>query len=271
MSEQLAFDLTKTEPSAWETIYAAACAAVDLNTRAGFADFTTGRDAVTVDHADTERIVLTTDNRWAASAIRTALRRSGAAVEADPGNESTTVTVCAISEDQGTTQVETHLAEERDQHGRTILLLDGPDGTVEQQCGAGGHNDLIVHAQHPFPSSARINCPRHGDGCWIRSDWPWSQRTVRSCVRSVVTEAGYTWQIDSEATTRMHDIYLRNVHQHRPSAAAPTFRLDAEPPARPAAPIGPAEASPPRPPACDPRPPVPRVVDVIRDVADYAT
>lgn len=264
MATQLAFPEEEESASGVDALYAAACAAVDLNTHPGFADFTIGRDAVTVDHADAERVVLTTDNRWAASAIRTELRRSGAAVEADLDNESTTVTVWAVGEDRGTAEVETHLAEERDQYGRTVLLLDGPDGTVEQQCGAGGHNDLIVHAQHPFPGSARINCPRHGDGCWIRSDWPWSQRTVRSCVKSVVTDAGYTWQVDPEAEVRMREIYMLHVHRARPSGSAPVFRLAAAPAVQ-----TPSQTSSTRAPSPQLPVSIPRQVDVIRDLADF--
>lgn len=268
MAEQMTFELGEPEPSSWKTIYVAACAAVDLTIRPGFADFTAGPTAITTERAGAERIVLTTDNRWAASAIRTALRRSGAAVEADPDNKTNSVTTWAISQGDDATSPETHFTEERDAYGRTVLLLDGPHGTVEQRCGSGGHNDLIVHAQHPFPSSARIDCPRHGDGCWIRSDWPWAQRTVRSCVRTVVTEAGYTWQIDPEATTRMHDIYVRHVHHCRPGSSAPAFRLDAAQPVL-AAPLKRVEANPPQPLGGESRP-APRVVDVIRDVADYA-
>lgn len=264
MATQLAFPDEEEAASGVDVLYAAACAAVDLNTHPGFADFTIGRDAVTVDHADAERVVLATDNRWAASAIRTALRRSGAAVEADLGNESTTVTVWAVSEDRGTAEVETHLAEERDQYGRTVLLLDGPDGTVEQQCGAGGHNDLIVHAQHPFPGSTRINCPRHGDGCWIRSDWPRSQRTVRSCIKSVVTDAGYRWQVDPEAEDRMREIYMLHVYRVRPSGSAPAFRLAAAPAVQAPAQMTATRVRPPRASAS-----IPRQVDVIRDLADF--
>ncbi|GGX40907.1 hypothetical protein [Streptomyces noursei] len=264
MAVQLAFQVEEEADSCVDAIHAAACAAVDLTARPGFADFTAGPTAITVEHADAARIVLTTDDRWAASAIRTALRRSGAAVEADPGNETTTVTVWAVGEDHDAPQAETLLTEERDEYGRTILLLDGPDGTVEQQCGAGGHNDLIVHAQHPFPSSARIDCPRHGNGCWIRSDWPWSQRTVRSCVKSVVTETGYTWQVAPEAEVRMRDIYLLHVHRTRLTGSAPAFRLAAAPAVQ-----APSQTS--AAPVPSPQPPVsiPRQVDVIRDLADF--
>lgn len=261
---QLAFQDEEEAASGVDAIHVAACAAVDLTTRPGFADFTAGPTAITVDHADAERIVLTTDNRWAASAIRTALRQSGAAVDADPGNQTTTVTVWAVSENHDTPEVETLLTEERDEHGRTTLLLDGPDGTVEQQCGSGGHNDLIVHAQHPFPSSARIDCPRHGDGCWIRSDWPWSQRTVRSCVRSVVTDSGYTWQVDPEAEVRMRDIYMLQVLRTRPSGSAPAFRLAAAPAAQ-----VPSQTSATRVSSPQASVSIPRQVDVIRDLADF--
>lgn len=264
MAIQLAFPDEEEATSGVDAIYAAACAAVDLTTRPGLADFTAGPTAITVDHTDAERIVLTTDNRWAASAIRTALRQSGAAVDADHGNETATVTVWAVSENRHTPEAETRLTEERDEHGRTILLLDGPDGTVEQQCGAGGHNDLIVHAQHPFPGSARIDCPRHGDGCWIRSDWPWSQRTVRSCIKSVVTAVGYTWQVDAEAEVRMSDIYMLHVLRTRPCGSAPAFRLAAAPAAQVPSQTTAVRASSPQTSAS-----IPRQVDVIRDLADF--
>lgn len=263
MTQQSAFDLTETEPPAWELVYDAAKAAVDLTTRPGFADFTAGPSAVTVEHTDGERIVLTTDNRWAASAIRTALHRSGAAVEADRSNETTTVTVWAINQGDGTTSAEARFTEERDEHGRTILLLDGPAGAVEQQCGSGGHNNLIVHAHHPFPSSARTDCPRHGEGCWIRSDWPYSQWTARSYVKSVVTETGYAWKVGPEAKARMYDIYLRHVHRTNPGAKAPTFRLQTAQPIHP----GTQTEAIPTPSEAGPMT-SPRVVDVIRDVAD---
>lgn len=264
MAVQLAFQVEGEAASGVDVIHAAACAAVDLTTRPGFADFTAGPTAITVEHADAKRIVLATDNRWAASAIRTTLRRSGAAVEADQDNETTTVTVWAVSEGHDTLQAETLLTEERDEYGRTILLLDGPDGTVEQQCGAGGHNDLIVHAQHPFPSSARIDCPRHGEGCWIRSDWPWSQRTVRSCIKSVVTDAGCTWQVDPEAEVRMSDIYLLHIHRTRLTGSAPAFRLAAAPAVQ-----APAQTASTRVPSTQPPVSTPRQVDVIRDLADF--
>ncbi|MFK0222253.1 hypothetical protein ACIQWN_29185 [Streptomyces vinaceus] len=263
MATQLAFQEEGATPGV-DAIHAAACAAVDLTARPGFADFTAGPPAITVEHVDAKRIVLTTDNRWAASAIRTALRRSGAAVEADPDNESTTITVWAVGEDRTMPQAETLLTEERDEYGRTVLVLDGPDGTVEQQCGAGGHNDLIVHARHPFPSSARIDCPRHGDGCWIRSDWPWSQRTVRSCVKSVVTHTGYTWQVAPEAEVHMRDIYMLHVHRTRLAGSAPTFRLATTPAVQVTSRTASTQVPSPQPAAS-----IPRQVDVIRDLADF--
>ncbi|MET7975699.1 hypothetical protein ABZW44_22190 [Streptomyces mirabilis] len=221
MAIQLEFQDAEEGQSALDMLHVAALAAVDLERHPGFATFTTG--AVAVKQTAAERIEITTDNQWAASAIRTALRRSGCAVEADRGNVTSIVAVWAIGESSDDMQAETKLVEERDEHGRTILLLEGPDGTVEQQCGSGGHNDLIVHARHPFAGSARIECPRHGAGCWIRSDWPWKQRTVRSCIKSVVTDTGYAWQVAPEAEVRMRDIYRLHIHRTRRTGLAPTF------------------------------------------------
>lgn len=262
MSVQLEFQAAGETGSTQEAVLAAARAAIDLDRFPGFAEFTDG--AVTVEEADSHRIVLATDNRWAATAIRTALRQSGYAVEADRGNETTIVTVWAIGEADGESQPDLQLSEERDQHGRTTYLLEGPDGTVEQQCGSGGHNDMIVHARHPFPGSARAECARHGAGCWIRSDWPWEKRAVRSCIRSVLTDAGSAWQASPEAESRMRELYLQYAHQTRRTSSAPAFHLPGPSAVQAPTPTPAKRMAPPRPAS-----PAPRQVDVIRDLSDF--
>lgn len=262
MPIQLEFQEAAGEQSAIDVVCAVALAAVDLDRHPGYAEFTAGD--VTVERSDAERIVLSTDNRWAASAIRATLRRAGYAVEADRGNETTTVTVWATSASEDESQPELNLANERDDYGRTTFLLEGPDGTVEQQCGSGGHNDLIVHARHPFPGSVRSECARHGAGCWIRSDWPWEKRTVRSGIQSVVAEAGSAWKVSSEAESLMRDIYLRHIHLTRRTGSAPAFHLAKAPTAKTLASTVTTRKISPQPAA-----PVPRQVDVIRDLSDF--
>jgi len=243
-----------------EDVLAAAQAAIDIDRFPGFAEFTSG--VVTVTQADGERIVMTTDNRWAATAIRTALRRAGYAVEGDSTNETTTVTVWATSESGDEAQPSLELTEERDQYGRTVFLLEGPVGTVEQRCGSGGHNELIVHALHPFSGAARVRCSRHSDGCWQRADWPLEAR-VRHLFQSVMRESGSAWSVSPEASEGMRSLYMRHVHQSVPGSSLPGFRVFAPAPHVPA----PRNEEP-----SDRRVTTPAhywVVDVIPDLADF--
>lgn len=210
--EQLAF-LVAAENGP-NIVLNAARAAVDLKRRPGYAEFTSG--LVTIERADDDRVELLADNRWAASAIRTALLDAGYAIDADPGNESATVVAWLIKDEQASLQppeIELTQRPNRERLGGEFLL-EGPDGAVEQQFGTSGHNDLIVHSRHPFPGGARTECDEHGSHCWRRSSWPLGDR-VRHLLSSAITENGEAWQIPAEAERRMWQLYLRYVHQSR--------------------------------------------------------
>ncbi|WP_438489601.1 hypothetical protein [Streptomyces sp. S186] len=261
MSVQLEFRAIEETESAVDEILTAARAAIDLNRFPGFAEFTSG--IVTIEQADSDRIVLATDNRWSATAIRTALRRAGHAVEGDRRNETTTVAVWATSESYDATQPELQLTEGHDEYGRSVFRLEGPDGMVEQQCGSGAHNELIVHARHPFPGAAHVECDRHGNDCWRRADWPLDDR-IRRFIRAVLTDSGSAWQTSPEAEQRMHSFYVRHVHQTRPGASLPEFRVAIPPVAQVPVPAATSRTVP-----RQPTVPAPRQVDVIRDLADF--
>lgn len=191
-------------------ICAEASAAVDPDRFPGFSVFTSG--SVTVAHADHETITLVTDGRWAASAVRATLRQAGYAVEADPDNETATVTIWLVGELINGARPDFRVASETDRYGRTTFLLECDGGAVEQQCGAGGHNELTVHARKPFPGAARVHCPRHGGACWQRSDWPLAER-VRPLIRTVTTDTGRSLEMTPEARDRMQSLYLRHAHR----------------------------------------------------------
>lgn len=259
--EQLAFPVTAVAEAGVDAVVVIARAAVSLDLHPGYAAFTTGK--IAVKRADAERIVLRTDSPWAASAIRTRLLGAGCAVEGDPAHEATTVAVWPTGHSSDTDLPALPLTEEQDAHGRTTVLLDGPHGTVEQQLGNGGHNDLIVHARHPFPSAVRTDrCARHGD-CWMRSQsWPHAS-SPRRHIHTVVTDVGYRWDVTAEAGKAMRAVYLEHVHQTRPDRELSIFRV-----------VLPALTVAETPHTDDSSPvaiaPALRVADVIRDLADYA-
>lgn len=212
MSVQLALDESE-DLSAAEGLLRIARASIDLNSFPGYAEFTDG--TVLLEHADGQRVVLAVDNRWAASAIRAALLDAGYAVDADPGNETTTVTAWIVNEYNPRPLPELHLGEQqRTQFGSTFII-DGPDGTVEQQCGPSGYNDLAAHARHPFPGASRTDCPRHEGDCWQRSWWPLSER-VRHLIRNVISGEQSAWRMTSEGELRMRQLYQEYIHQTRP-------------------------------------------------------
>lgn len=257
--QQLALPLGASEESVIDTVLSIARNAVDLERHPGYAAFTDGK--VTIDRADDERIILSTDNPWACNAIRTRLLAAGCAVEGDPAHEKTTVTVWPTAQRDDAELPEAAPTEERDQHGQLTVVLNGPHGTVEQQIGSGGHNDLIAHAQHPFPGAVRTTlCVRHGD-CWMRSQWPRGAEPRRH-IRSVITDTGYGWDVTPEAGQAMQNVYLRHIHQTRPGDTPPAYRV-----ALPAQPVPGAVAS--KSSASVPVVSAPRLVDAIRDLADY--
>lgn len=235
------------DQTAIDTIVSIARDAVDLNRRPGYAAFTSGN--VTIEQVNGERIVLETDSPWAASAIRRKLLDAGCAVEGDPAHEATTVTAWATAKSDDTKLPEVTQTQVRDKHGRAIVLFDGPHGMVEQQVGSGGHNDLIVHAQHPFPGAVRTTlCARHGD-CWMRSQWTLAAEPRRH-IRTVLTDTGYAWDITPAAGQAMRALYLEHIHQTRPGDAPVAFRV-----ALPSQLV--AEAASPQP------------IEAIRDISDY--
>lgn len=257
--QQLALPLGTPKDSAIDTVVSIARNAVDLERHPGYAAFTNGK--VTVERADNERITLATDSPWACNAIRTHLLDAGCAVEGDPAHEKTTVTVWPTAECDDAELPEVASAEERDQHGQLTVVLDGPHGTVEQQVGSGGHNDLIVHARHPFPGAVRTDlCVRHGS-CWMRSQWPLAAEPRRH-IRSVITDTGYGWDVTPEAEQAMRIVYLQRIHQTRPGDTAPAYRVNL--PAQFTQGVVASESSAPALAAS-----TPRLVDAIRDLADY--
>lgn len=259
-AQQPALPLFSPEEPAIDVVVSIARDAVDLERRPGFAAFTNGK--VTVERADSERIVLAVDNPWAASAIRRSLLDAGGAVEGDPAHMATIVTVWPTSQRDDTELPAVAQAEERDEYGQMAVVLDGPNGTVEQQVGSGGHNDLIVHARHPFPSAVRsMKCRRHGE-CWMRSQ-PWRLADEpRRHIRTIISDTGYAWDVTSAAAQAMRALYLEYVHQTRPGDTGAAFRLIA--PIRATAnytlkPAVPAQAA----------AVAPAMVNAIRDIADY--
>ncbi|MFE2639515.1 hypothetical protein ACFXKF_32935 [Streptomyces scopuliridis] len=187
--------------------------AVDVSRFPGYTAFTSGVVHLEADLAD--RVTLRTDNRWAASAIRRALLDAGHAVEGDIAHEAVTVVVHAISHDSSWPVPALPVVEHFDAYERSTYRIDGPDGTIEQQCGYGGHNDLIVHSDHPFPSSVRVPCNWHGSACWMRSRWP-HRSGARHLIRSVFLVTGPVWELSEDAERRLRDVYALHVHQTRP-------------------------------------------------------
>ncbi|OEV09249.1 hypothetical protein [Streptomyces nanshensis] len=201
-------------------VIALARAAVDPDSFPGFSEFTSSD--VALQHSTQKTVTVATDNRWAATAMRTALRRSGCAVEGDANNQTTSATVWAISHTLAAPHPELRAEQETDPRGWSIFLLHGPHGVIEQQCGVGGHSDLIAHAQHPFPGAARCACQRHGPMCWQRSDWP-AEARVRRFIDLTHTQDGPAWRLSTQARQRMRALYISSIHQARPTTSSATF------------------------------------------------
>lgn len=206
-----------TAPSTPADIVRLASEAINLDRKPGYRAFTNG--IVTPSHNEDGHLVIATDNRWAASAIRSRLRQAGCAVEGDPLNESVTVTVWPIGR-RNNTELPVLQMTERQEAAGTVLVLEGPDGAVEQQCGSGGHNDLIVHARHPFRGAASVSCDQHAGTCWSRSNWPW-RLDVRRFVSQSYEANGFHWRPNPKAVWRMRSIYQVYIHQTRAPALGP--------------------------------------------------
>ncbi|MFD5910280.1 hypothetical protein ACFWHL_16335 [Streptomyces massasporeus] len=161
-------------------------------------------------------MTLAADTRWAASAIRTALLDTGHAIDADPVNESTTVTVWAVRHADTVTAPLLDIADEASDPTQPGFLLHGPSGCVEQQCGAGDHNHLIAHADHPFPGSARGACDRHGGSCWRRWSWPLAERARHLLASSYTVTGTAVWRLTPKAEQQMRALYLTYIHSTRP-------------------------------------------------------
>lgn len=216
MTMQLEFPVTLSppEPPWWGAAVSLSRHAVDASCFPGYTVFTSG--SVQVGCHDERRLELHTDNRWAASAIRTALFDAGYATDGDPNNESKAVVVWNVHEAQTATMPNLEVDDQSGEPYRPGFFLHGPDGCVEQQCGAAGHNELIAHAGHPFPGSARGVCEHHGDMCWRRWSWPLTER-VRHLLTPARTEAGSAyWALPEQAQQRMRHLYLSYIHATRP-------------------------------------------------------
>lgn len=187
--------------------------AVDVSSFPGYTAFTSG--AVSLEEALADRVTLRTDNRWAASAIRRALLDAGHAVEGDVAHEAVTVVVHAISHDSSRPVPALPVVEHFDAYERSTFRVDGPDGTIEQQCGHGGHSDLIVHSDHPFSGSVRVPCALHDSACWLRSQWP-HRSGARHLIRNVFLGTGPVWELSEGAERRLRDVYALHVHHTRP-------------------------------------------------------
>ncbi|MFD9690364.1 hypothetical protein ACFXPX_38525 [Kitasatospora sp. NPDC059146] len=203
-------------------ITALAHAALDLERHPGFRHFTTG--LVTGRAGPSGHWTLTTDHEAAAGAVTTALHRHGYAVEHDRPGGSREVTVWPVHAARWSPLPALTLHEEIRVHrgvelGSGTWVLDGPLGTVEQQYGSGGHNDLLVHALHPFGFAARWTaCPRHPGGCWLRTDW---RLPVRA--RSLLTPAPICGrpQPTPQLAVRLRTLYRMHVHATAPLSALP--------------------------------------------------
>lgn len=197
-------------------LQAAALRAVDLGRHPGYAAFTTG--TVTVGPASGARVTLTTDNPWAANAIRTAFLQADHAVEGDVAHTSTAVIVWAVSHRSDRAEAAVQITEHLDRYERSTFRAEGPDGSAEQQCGHGGHSDLILHARHPFPAAVLAPCGRHGAACWQRSRWPW-RSGARHLVQQVLTDTGPCWQLGPAGEQRLRQLYVQHIHATAPKPA----------------------------------------------------
>lgn len=196
------------------TITDIARSAVDLQRRPGYATFTTGR--IEADPGENGRWILRTDCGTAASAVRGALRDHGYATERDEEDIGSTVTVWPVHRAPFSPLPPLSLREEVRVHrgvelGSGTWVLEGPHGRVEQQYGSGGHNDLSVHAAHPF-AGARWNprCAVHPAGCWWWGEWPLPVRARRFIVAgpSMLDRPVATAQL----AVRLRTLYRMYVH-----------------------------------------------------------
>jgi hypothetical protein len=202
------------EPPWWHKTVRLARHAVDVHRIPGYTVFTNG--LIQVGYHDEHRLDMNPDTPWTANAIRTALLDTGLAVDGDPTNETTTVVVWKIHHAQAATVPDLEADDQTADPHRPGFFLRGPDGSVEQQCGAAGHNELIAHAGHPFPGSSRGACEQHGDMCWRRWAWPHAER-VRHLLTSARTETGSAyWALSNQAAQRMRHLYGTYIHATRP-------------------------------------------------------
>ncbi|MFJ5120895.1 hypothetical protein [Kitasatospora sp. NPDC088548] len=200
------------------TITATARDAVDLRRRPGYAAFTSGQ--VEAGPGEHGRWVLRTDCGPAASAVRTALRDRGYATERDEDGAGSAVTVWPVHRAPFSALPPLSLREEVRVHrgvelGSGTWVLEGPLGRVEQQYGSGGHNDLAVHAAHPFPRAGwSTRCAVHPAGCWWRGEWRLPVRARRFIVAgpSVLERPVATGRL----ALRLRVLYRMHVHDTAP-------------------------------------------------------
>ncbi|MER5638254.1 hypothetical protein ABT095_14995 [Kitasatospora sp. NPDC002227] len=200
------------------TITDIARSAVDLRRRPGYAAFTTGR--IEAGPCEDGRWILRTDCGPAASAVRTALRDRGYATERDEGGAGSTVTVWPVRRAPFSVLPRLSLREEVRVHrgvelGSGTWVLEGPLGRVEQQYGRGGHNDLAVHAGHPFVGAGwSTGCAVHPAGCWWRGEWRLPVRARRFIVAgpSVPDRPVATARL----AVRLRVLYRMHVHDTAP-------------------------------------------------------
>ncbi|MEU3529175.1 hypothetical protein AB0E62_35895 [Streptomyces sp. NPDC038707] len=183
--------------------------AISLDRSPGYTAFTTGQ--LTIDSVSDTAMALVTDSPWAANAMRTVLIDAGYAVDSDPDHTSTRITAWAVRQAPqapATDLVITMSTDDSVNGGQFVLT--GPDGCIEQQYGAGGHNDLVAHAPHPHPGATRGVCTRHGALCFTRYAWP-----HRARVRHLLAADTSAWRMTAAADQRMRDLYIRHIHATR--------------------------------------------------------
>lgn len=205
-----------TEPTAapygWaDTVLAIARSAIDTDASPGYKLFTSG--VVTIDTPAGPFAVLTTDSPWAANAIRRALLDAGHATDADPDHSSTRVSAWTVH--TPTPCPDPALEQATRDGGPTVggqFILTGPHGSIEQQHGPAGHNDLIAHATHPHAGAVIGVCVSHGPTCWTRRAWPHRARS-----RHLLQAGTTTWHLTPQAEQRMRDLYIKQIHATRPT------------------------------------------------------